>query len=176
MKKLILVAAFAALACLMSGPAPFNKVAADNERGHTKFFFAVTSNDKSNGHVIILSGAGTFSRHHVEGGGGFTTFNPVGMPPFPIVNHGTYRATRFVSFTETPGSPYGEQISGVLHMEVELRPVAGPRSRATMKVVCNVPAGALFTGEDEGVTLALHNGHTFEPSGTGVTLFNPARD
>src|SRR5438105_4619205 len=124
MRKLILlVAAFAALACLMSGPALFNKVAADDEGPHIKYFYAVRSQADKTTHHVALSGAGKFGKNDVQGGGGFTHFNAVGMTPFPIISHGTWRAKKFLSFSEVPGSPYGEQIAGILKMEVEIRPV-----------------------------------------------------
>jgi hypothetical protein len=179
-KWLILVAALASLACLMFGPFHFNKVAADDDEDvQTKFFFAVVNQAPGTTDRITLSGAGRFGKHGIEGGGGFTHYTTTSGPPFPIVAHGTYRATKLVSFAETPGSPYGEQISGILEMEVELQPVGGePIKGATMKVVCNVPAGVLFTGEDEGVTLTVPGGLTFEHQtpAAGVTLFNPAKD
>jgi hypothetical protein len=175
MKKYAVLAALAAFVCLMAflNPGKAPDARADGGGGQNKFFFSVLSQDKKTGYQIVLSGCGKFSNKHVEGGGGFTEWNPVGKPPFPIISHGTYKAKKFLSFKETKGSPYGEQISGVLEMEVELSPVAKNKVKGTMKVVCNVPAGTLFTGEDEGVTLTVSGGGTFAPTGTGVTLFNP---
>ncbi len=178
MRKLVfLVAAFAALACLMSGPALFNRVAADDEGAQIKFFYAVRSQAGVTTHHVALSGAGKFGKNDVVGGGGFTHFNQIGTKPFPIISHGTWRATKFLSFTEVLGSPYGEQIAGILEMEVELRPVGKNPSTAIMKVVCNVGAAPLNTGEDEGTTLTSLDGLTFAPETPtfGITLFNPAR-
>src|SRR5260370_24122643 len=153
MKKLcILGVVVAALAGLMPLAAPVTTQAGD-DRAAAKFFFSVLSKDDDSGHLIVLSGAGQFDRSSVEGGGGFTHYNPVGQPPFPIIAHGTWRARRLVSFEALQGSPYGEQIAGVLRMDVELRPVGGRRVTGTMQVVCNVPQANLFTGDDEGVTL-----------------------
>ena len=170
MKKLIMVAAFAALACLMPSPVLLNESAAGDE-GLAQFFFAVTSGDGNTSDRIGLLGAGTFGIGFVKGGGTFQRSTPSVTPPNTLVNWGTWKATRFLSFTETPGSPFGQVIAGILTMEVELRPLGQPRVAATMEVVCNLAAGALFTGEDEGVTLTLNNGTTFGPIGQGATTF-----
>ncbi len=172
MKKLILVAAFAALACLMPGPVPLNKAAADDE-GVAQFFFAVNNGSTTTADRINLNGAGSFGIGFVKAGGTFQRSIPTATPPSTLVNWGTWRATRFLSFTEIPGSPFGQVIAGVLTMEVELRPLGQPRAAATMEVVCNSPGGGLFTGKDEGVTLSLRDGTTFAPIGQGQTIINP---
>src|SRR5260370_6736588 len=155
MKKLcILGAVVAALAGLLPLAAPVATQAGDDHAA-VRFFFSVVSKDDDTGHLIVLSGAGQFNGSGVEGGGGFTHYNPVGSPPFPIVAHGTWKARRFLGFQAVQGSPYGEQIAGVLRMDVELRPVGGRRVSGSMEVVCNVPQGSLFTAEDEGITLTL---------------------
>jgi hypothetical protein len=174
MKKLIMVAAFAALTCLMPGPVPLNKVFADDE-GLAQFFFAVTSGDGNTSDRIGLLGAGTFGIGFVKGSGTFQRSTPTVTPPNTLVNWGTWKATRFLSFTETPGSPFGQVIAGILTMEVELRPLGQPRVAATMQVVCNSPGGGLFTGKDEGITLTLSDGTTFAPIGQGQTIINPGR-
>jgi hypothetical protein len=81
MKKLILVAAFATLACLLPGPVPLNKAAADE--GETQFFFVVNSGDGNTADRVNLAGAGTFGIGFVRGGGTFQRFTPTGTPPFP---------------------------------------------------------------------------------------------
>jgi hypothetical protein len=178
MKRFVLVAACIALACLLRGLGPINHVAAQDDGSQTKFFFTVISHAPMTTDFIVLSGAGRFGKNGILGvaGGGFTHYQVTAMAPFPIVAHGTYKATKLLSFKETPGSPYGEQISGVLKMEVEIRPVGGTSTTATMEVVCNVPQAPLITGEEEGVTLTVPGGLTFTPQtpAAGITLFNPA--
>jgi hypothetical protein len=144
-----------------------------DQPGPAKFFFAVNSGGGNTADRINLNGAGTFGIDFATGGGTFQRLTPAATPPFPLVNWGTWKATRFLSFSETPGSPYGQILSGVLKMEVELRPLDGqPRVTATMEVICNTPGGGLFTGEDEGVKLTLSDGTTFGPIGQGQTIIN----
>ena len=140
----------------------------------TTFTFAVVDRQIGGPDQVILSGHGTFSSDDVEGGGSFTHFSPSGGPPFPIVASGTWEARRFVSFT--PFGTYGAQESGILEMVVRFIPQGGPPVQLTMKVVCNVPAGGLFTGQAEGVTLSASGTPIFEPMGQGVTLFNPGAE
>jgi hypothetical protein len=138
-----------------------------------QFFFAVNSGGGNTSDRVNLNGAGSFGIGFVKGSGTFTRLTPTGSPPFPLVNFGTWRATRFLSFAETPGSPYGQVISGILSMEVELRPMGSTPFPATMEVICNAAGGALLTGEDEGVKLTLSDGTTFGPIGQGQTIFGP---
>jgi hypothetical protein len=142
-------------------------------KGQAQFFFAVNSGGGNTADRINLNGAGDFGVGMVTGGGTFTRVTPTGTAPFPIVSSGTWRATRFVSFTETPGSPYGQIISGILTIEVELRPRGDVPVAATMAVICNSPGGGLLTGEDEGVKLTLTDGTTFVPIGQGQTILGP---
>jgi hypothetical protein len=142
-------------------------------KGTAQFFFAVNSGGGNTADRINLNGAGDFGVGVVNGGGTFTRLTPTGTAPFPIVSSGTWRAKKFLSFSETPGSPYGQIISGILTMEVELRPFGKVPLTATMAVICNSPGGGLITGEDEGVKLTLSDGTTFGPIGQGQTIFGP---
>jgi hypothetical protein len=173
MKNLFWIATLCALACLMPRAVLLNKAAADE--GDAQFFFAVNSGGGNTADRINLNGAGTFGIGFVRGGGTFTRLTPTETPPFPIVYSGSWRATEFLSFSETPGSPYGQVISGILTMQVELRPTGLAPIAATMEVVCNTAAGGLFTGEDEGVKLTLSDGTTFGPIGQGQTIISPGR-
>jgi hypothetical protein len=174
MKKLILVAAFAAWTVLMPGPISLNKAAADADDQPRYYFVVVNKGGDANPNErIVLTGAGNFGIGQVMGGGSFTRYTQTETPPFPILSSGTWRPTGFLSFSETPGSPYGQTISGILSMEVEMRPVGNTPFAATMEVICNVPQKALFTGEDEGVKLTLSDGTTFGPIGQGQTIFGP---
>ena len=143
------------------------------DRGQAQYFFAVNSGGGNTADRINLNGAGDFGVGIVSGGGTFTRLTPTSTPPFPIVSAGTWRAKKFLSFSETPGSPYGQVISGILTMEVELRPLGKVPVTATMSVICNSAGGGLFTGEDEGVKLTLSDGTTFYQIGQGQTIFGP---
>jgi hypothetical protein len=143
------------------------------DKGQAQFVFAVTSGGGNTADAISLSGAGDFGVGIVNGGGTFTRMTPTGTAPFPIVSSGTWKATKFVSFSETPGSPYGQAISGILTIEVELKPFGKVPVAATMAVICNSTGGALLTGEDQGVKLTLNDGTTFVPIGQGQTILSP---
>jgi hypothetical protein len=144
-----------------------------NTQTVAQFFFAVNSGGGNTTDRINLNGSGSFGVGFVNGSGTFTRLNPTGTPPFPLVSSGTWRATKILSFSETPGSPYGQVISGILSMEVELRPIGNTPSTATMEVICNSAGAALLTGEDEGVRLTMSDGTTFGPIGQGQTIFSP---
>src|SRR5262245_38716259 len=176
MKKLfILVVASAAVACGLFLPtASDTPVASAADRNEVRFTFAVQSRDGETGHRINLEGTGAFDGRHVEGGGTFTWFNPVGPPPFPVIAAGSWRARKFLGFAPTDPPVYGVHGAGILQMEVELRPIGGRRLPGVMRVVCNIGAGGMVTGEEEGVALALRDGTEFEQV-TGLTFFIPGR-
>jgi len=144
------------------------------QAGHdeaTSFTFMVVDQQVGGSDQIILNGSGTFNSDDIEGGGHFTHYRVVGHPPFPIVASGTWEATGLIRFT--PNGIYGASESGILEMQVRLIPSHGSPVSATMRMVCNVPAGGLLTGEEEGITLRLRGGSVFEPVGLGLTVFNP---
>lgn len=119
---------------------------------------------------IIFSGDGGFSadRATVHASGSFTHFDNSVPAPKPIIAFGTWTATGFTSYTEL--GTYGAQASGILVVSINLVTSSGDVIPATLKVVCNVPPGNLFTGSPEGITLTV-GGNTFTPV-AGVTLFN----
>jgi hypothetical protein len=137
--------------------------------GQTTFSFVVVNTQVGGTDQLILNGNGTFSSEEVQGGGSFTHFSPTGEPPSPIVDSGTWRAKRFISFT--PVGTYGAHGAGILQMDVDLIPDLGSPIPGTLEVVCNIAAGGLATGKEEGVTLTLAEG-TFEPMGAGLTVFS----
>ncbi len=139
-------------------------------RETTDFAFVVVDRQVGGSDLLILNGNGTISSDDIEGGGSFTHFRPGGRPPFPVVASGTWEATRLISFT--PIGTYGAHAAGILEMQVRLIPSGGSPVPATMRMVCNIGAGGLQTGEGEGVTLRVRSGSVFEPMDAGVTVFS----
>jgi hypothetical protein len=119
---------------------------------------------------IIFSGDGGFSadKATVQARGSFTQFDNSVPAPKPIIAFGTWTATGFTSYTEF--GTYGAQASGILVVSINLVTSSGAVIPATLKVVCNVPPGGIFTGSPEGITLTL-GGNIFTPV-AGVTLIN----
>lgn len=119
---------------------------------------------------ILASGSGSFGSA-VQGGGSFTHFQPTSAgTPFPILGFGSWTADTFMSFTPTSPPDYGAHIAGVLEIDVTLLPEGGSPIPATMKVVCNIGAGNLSTGQPEGIVLTIPGIGTFGPG--GLTLFS----
>ena len=128
---------------------------------------------------IILSGHGQFDDEDVEGGGNFDHFRATGSPPLPLVSTGTWKAKKFVSFTlpthtapTDPEATHGVFQAGVLVLTADFHPLGQPAVKdIQLEVVCNLgPAGASTPGKDEGLYLNF-DGVSFEPGGTGVTVF-----
>lgn len=142
--------------------------------GQTNFVLITATSRVGGSDLIILNGAGKFNKAQVEGGGSFTHFDAVGSPPFPILGSGTWKAKRLVSFTPTSPATYGGHAGGVLEMDVHLVPTVGSVIPATLKVVCNIPPGAMDTGQPEGTVLTIPAlSATFGPSGpVAATLFS----
>src|SRR5262249_38720357 len=117
-----------------------------------------------------------FNKKHVEGGGRFNHIIVAAKTPFPVVDHGAWKAKKLVSFKSITPTPYGNQLAGILTMKVNLMPDGGPVVKGvTMTVVCNIAAIPAVTGMEEGVTLDKRDGLTFEPF-TGITLFFTGAD
>ncbi len=136
----------------------------------TNFTFVVVSKLVGGPDLLILNGSGKFGSGEVNGGGSFTHVNPgTGV----IVASGTWRAKKLVSFT--PNGTFGAHASGILEMKSRLLPTGGERVEGVvMRQVCNLPG--LDTGQEEGVTVTLPNGATFEPTDTGATLFSTGNE
>jgi hypothetical protein len=179
MKKYAVLAALAAFVCLMAflNPGKAPQARADDGDSQTTFTFVATGQATAGTqvHRVLLSGTGKFNKKNVEGGGKFNHFIVGTTPPFTIVDQGAWKAKKFLSFTPTKPPTYGQFAAGILKMEVELIPVGKPKVKGvTMEVVCNINAGGLQTGKDEGVTLSKLDGLTFEPvAGAALTAFNP---
>jgi hypothetical protein len=128
------------------------------------------------GEQLIMAGHGTFSPSDAEvtGGGCYNVVNTGAPRPNPLLESGSWQATKLVSWT--PIGNYGSTLAGTLVLMVQLSPVGGPAYMATLKVVCNIPFVPFLTGQPEGITLTTPT-VTFAPGSdvgqpqVGVTIF-----
>lgn len=120
---------------------------------------------------IGLSGAGTFnpSAQRVNGGGNYVLFDAMVSNPKPLVASGGWKAERFVSYDTKGLGSYGTIQPGILVMTAD---VDGIGEDLTLRLICNVGAVPLLTGEDEGWVLsgtAYGTFHPLSPSLIGIT-------
>lgn len=172
MKKLLLLG----LTLGLTGIALFQGSLVQNthaQGGRTNFTFMVILNRSVSGvDQIIFNGHGSFNDSEVEAGGSFTRFTPCATKPCPVVASGTWKAGRLTSFT--PAGTFGADEAGVLVAEAALVGSDGSVTPVRLKVVCNIAAGNLFTGQPGGVTVTLPDGSTFVATATlgdGFTIF-----
>jgi hypothetical protein len=147
-------------AALASIPALAGTAWADDDDDDTRrrFYFQALSGQGAAinlGDTIIMSGCGSFGHRSVRGGGEFVHFEGTDLPAVPdIVATGSWRATRFVSFSEV--GTFGVGVSGILEMQIKLLPCDRPVVRgATLVVVCNIGPARLMTGQPEGFVLTV---------------------
>lgn len=146
---------------------------AHGQDGLTNFTFQVILNRSVAGaDQIIFNGHGSFNSAEVIGGGSFTRFTPCATPPCPVVASGIWKAANLTSFTSS--GTYGADEAGVLQMNANLVGGDGSVTPVTVKVVCNIAAGGLSTGQPGSVTLTLPDGSTFVATaslGDGFSIF-----
>lgn len=136
-------------------------------------------------HRIGMQGSGTFNPGDGEaaGRGSYTHFNNAGtVVPKPILDSGTWKVTEFVNVafcgqqlscgSATPSGTYGRITAGILELRVNLiSDVNGTVTPATLRLICNVGAAGISTGEEEGYTLDI-DGTSF---GTFTPVLVPAK-
>ena len=148
-----------------------------NEGVHRVFIFVsfseVTTSDGV-AHRFGMQGSGTFNSEDGEarGRGSYSRFNnaAAGVPK-PILDSGTWKVTQFVRVdfcgqqlfcgSATPSGTYGRITAGILELRVDLiSDVDRTVTPATLRLICNVGAAGISTGEAEGYTLDI-DGTTF---------------
>ncbi len=111
-----------------------------------------------------MQGSGKFDVEaaEVEGGGSFVVFNQAAAGvPKPILLSGTWKATTFVSYTNTnaAGVPFGSYDhiqAAILVLLVDLHLDDGTViSGATLTLICNIGAAGASTGQAEGYKLTI---------------------
>lgn len=122
-------------------------------------------------HRIGMSGALSFDVESVEkgvaeGGGVYNHFDQASPVPRTLIDSGQWFATEFVSFkrcghelfcgSKTPSGVYGRITAGILELRVNLiSDVNGTETPATLRLICDIGAAGVDTGEPEGFTLAI---------------------
>ncbi len=150
-----------------------------NQGVHRVFVFvsfsqATTSDGVA--HRIGMQGSGTFNPADGEaaGGGSYSHFDNAAFVPKPLLDSGTWKVTRFVSVafcgqqlfcgSATPSGTYGRITAGILELRVKLiSDVNGTVTPATLRLICNIGAAGISTGEAEGYTLDGTPFGTFTP-------------
>jgi hypothetical protein len=146
---------------------------------HLNLHFAALSQAASPGAkgVVLMAGDGTFTPSHIHAHGIFEHIDPTTPKPNTILNAGTWKTTKLMSFTLT--GTYGVQAAGILTIKVDLvQQIPSPTVMpATLTVVCNIPFVPLLTGKDEGFSLDAPFG-LFEPQTptVGITIFSTVNE
>ena len=104
-------------------------------------------------HTAQFNGDGSITQSEVEGGGVFNLYVDTSPVPKTIEASGTWKAKRLNSFTLI--GTYGAIASGILQMDVHLVPTGGSVLEAKMRIVCDIGAAGLNTGEEEGFVLDI---------------------
>ncbi len=130
------------------------------------YFVSFSKKTTGEDHRTAFVGAVRFNagRREVEGGGTFIYFNngATGTPkPFLSPGFGGWEAKEFVSYDHQVGT-YGTIEASILEMKVNLLPSDGSVIPATLRLICNVGAANLSTGEPEGFKFTAPFG-TFVP-------------
>ncbi len=110
-------------------------------------------------HTVGSNGEGKFDPESgwIEGGGGFLHFDDASVMPKRIINSGRWKARKILKYEKQVGT-YGRIAASILEMEVDLLPDLGPVRRiegANLRIICNIGAAGLMTGEPEGYVLTV---------------------
>ncbi len=141
-------------------------------RGQGKRHATFVAQSKDTDLRIAMEGVVRFDpeQEQVRGGGSWVLIDDSVPAPKPTIDFGTWRAKELLSFTLCPASAsdstacrYGRIESSILELEVELVSDAdGPAIPATLRLICNIGAVPITTGEPEGYVLTAPFG-TFSP-------------
>ena len=119
-------------------------------------------------HRVKMSGEGKVdpSASQVAAGGSFTQFDNSGpKDPKPILSSGTWTAEKLSNFNILGTWGQGPFVAGKIEMSVTLHQDFPTQAEipAVLKLVSNIEAGKLATGQAEGVTITIP-GSTAGPS------------
>src|SRR5205823_1145403 len=123
--------------------------------------------------AAFLTGEGFVAGRAAVGSGRFTLFDQLARAPKSLLSTGTWSARRLIT-TNFVGT-FGGLVAGEIYLEVQLL-VHGERKPrlARLKIVSNLPAAGLFTGDQGGVTLAIP-GTPFDNGGGAGPLVTSRR-
>ena len=144
------------LAGMLAVPA----AAGSKEKGNRQSTFVAFSQARTVGgvqHRIAMNGKVQFNpeREKVSGGGNFVHFNNAapGVPK-PILATGLWEADEFISWDHNVGT-YDHINASILQLAITLLPDGGEPTDATLRLICNIGAAGLTTGEPEGFVLTI---------------------
>ena len=151
-----------------------NALAKSPDNGHRIFVFVSFSQAPPTSTKVLprigLDGAGTFDPDAgwVKGGGNFVLFDQAKPTPKPLITSGFWEPTGFVSYDTKGLASFGKIQPAILTVLANFD-VLG--SGLTLKLICNVGAVPLLTGEDEGWQLLDTPAYgTFQPPTPGVGI------
>jgi hypothetical protein len=147
----------------------------DDDGRRLRFYFVALSGvapTLTEGDSLLMAGCGSFTEGNVRGSGDFVHFDGTNFgTPDNVIATGKWRTTRFLSFEEV--GTWGVGVSGILRVEIQLRPCEGEIRGATLEIVCNLAPAGITTGGVEGFTLDIPGVATFRQfvPNIGLTLF-----
>lgn len=166
---------------LASLPALGRALAADQGNANTTnwIFAAIELANTVNGiqYTVAMEGHGFVNLGTAVGQGSFVEFDNLSLVPHTILASGTWKVTGLTSANVI--GTYGSLAAGIIALDIELvedLPIPGVVvSGVTLQITCNIPAAALFTGEDEGYVLTIPDspsGPFIPPVVVGGTVFS----
>ncbi len=133
-------------------------------QGKMRFFatvaFSTAGKVEGVEHYLVIAGEGFFDPEsgQVEGGGNFAhQDNASTVTPKTLINVGRWRPTKILSYGKQVGT-YARIEASILELQVNLLPDLGPTRKiegATLRLICNIGAAGLTTGEPEGFVLTV---------------------
>lgn len=147
------------LAGMPAAPAKASFAAEEGDGNKTNWIVAAIENAQTVGgvaHRILFEGHGFVTPGEVVGHGSFVHIDNATAVPRNILASGTWKA-RSLTSSSVIGT-YGSLAAGLIQMQIDLvedLPAPAVVSGVTLRLVCNIPAAGLFTGEDEGFVLTI---------------------
>lgn len=144
---------------MLAAPAKAGSAAAAGAGNMTNWIVAAIENAQTVGgvaHRILFEGHGFVTPGEVAGQGSFVHIDNATPVPRNILASGTWKARNLTSSSVI--GTYGSLAAGIIQMQIDLvedLPAPAVVSGVTLRLVCNIPAAGLFTGEDEGFVLTI---------------------
>jgi hypothetical protein len=147
-----------------------------SDRGNQRHFRFVAlsflpTEDDTPSEAIVMEGTGIFDRQLRQANGDFQHIT--WPPPSSLLGHGLWKRKRDGAFDYQKGfGSFAEIEASILTIEIRMLPrdTGTDPFTAMLRIVCNVGPAGLLTGENEGFTLTLPDGTTFQPAVPAVGL------
>lgn len=135
------------------------------------FSLVAMSRQTTSNNLIIFQGTGSLEGKNLHGSGTFSFFEPTGILPYPIYNHGTWSARQLIQFQVLSSPLVAQQkAAALLEMRVNLQMALSASREAHLKIRF-AGFGESHPEDLEGLTLVETDGTTFQPvAGIGGTL------